>query len=168
MFLKSLLLCAVYITRAVASSGSDLLVKTDLFSVQGVVGNTSNVRVFRGIPYAEPPVGAGRFMPPVTKKPEVDVVNATDFGAACIQLNTGAPTVYSQYLQGFLLTPGEQQSEDCLTLNIWAPRAQPNQSLPVMIYIPGGAFTSGGSASPYKYGENIVRDHQDMIVVSMK
>jgi carboxylesterase type B len=42
----------------------------------------------------------------------------------------------------------------------------PNQSLPVMIYLPGGAFTSGGS--PYKYGEEIVRAHQDVIVVSVK
>jgi carboxylesterase type B len=37
-----------------------------------------------------------------------------------------------------------------------------------MIYLPGGGFTSGDSASPYEYGENIVRDHQDVIVVSVK
>ncbi len=168
MLLQLLLLCAACTTGAVTSGDSDLLVRTDLFPVQGVVGNTSNVRAFRGIPYAEPPVGAGRFKPPITKKPEAAVLNAKDFGSSCIQLNTGAPTVYSQYLQGFLLTQGQQQSEDCLTLNIWAPRAQANQSLPVMIYIPGGGFTTGGSASPYKYGENIVRDHQDVIVVSIK
>ena len=170
MLLQPLLLLFACATCAIASldGGSDTLVKTSLFAVQGVVGDTPNVRVFRGIPYAEPPLGSHRFRPPVTKKPEANVVNATYFGNSCIQLNTGAATVYTQYLQGFLLTEGQQQAEDCLTLNIWAPRAQPNQSLPVMIYLPGGGFTSGGSASPYKYGENIVRDHQDVIVVSIK
>jgi carboxylesterase type B len=125
------------------------------------------VRVFRGIPYTEPPLGPHRFLPPVNKKPEANVVNATYFGSSCIQLDSGATTVYTQYLQGFLLTPGQQQAEDCLTLNIWTPRAVPNQSLPVMIYLPGGAFTSGGAATPYKYGEEIVRARQDGIVVSV-
>jgi carboxylesterase type B len=126
------------------------------------------VRGFRGIPYAEPPLGPHRFRPHVTKKPEAHVVSATYFGSSCIQLDTGAPTVYTQYLQGFLLTPGQQQAEDCLTLNFRAPRVVLNQSLLVMIYLPGGAFARGGSASPYKYGEEIVRAHQDVVVVSVK
>ena len=85
-----------------------------------------------------------------------------------MQLNTGAETVYTEYLPGFLLTPGQQQSEDCLTLNIWAPRGAAGQSFAVMIYIPGGGYNSGGAASPYKYGGPIVRDQQDVIVVSVK
>jgi hypothetical protein len=103
-----LLLLSACAASAIGSDGSDTLVKTSLFSVQGVLGNTPNVRVFRGIPYAEPPLGPHRFLPPVTKKPEANVVNATYFGSSCIQLDSGATTVYTQYLQGFLLTPGQQ------------------------------------------------------------
>ena len=59
MLLQSLLLLSAYATRAVAycDGANDTLVKTSLFTVQGVIGDTPNVRVFRGIPYAEPPVG---------------------------------------------------------------------------------------------------------------
>lgn len=154
-------------------ANSDLLVDTTLFKVQGkLADNTTTVRFFGGIPYAEPPVGTARFRPPVTKEPETDVIDATKFGPSCIQLDTGTETVYTEYLSGFLLTPGQTQSEDCLSLNIWAPRAAVNNAsselLPVMIWIHGGGFTGGGSASPYKYGTNIVRDHQDVIVVALK
>ncbi|KAB2575178.1 Acetylcholinesterase [Lasiodiplodia theobromae] len=151
-------------------ANSDLLVDTNLFKVQGkLADNTTTVRFFGGIPYAEPPVGTARFRSPVTKQPETDVIDATKFGPSCIQLDTGTETVYTEYLPGFLLTPGQTQSEDCLSLNIWAPRAlnASSELLPVMIWIHGGGFTGGGSASPYKYGTNIVRDHQDVIVVAL-
>ncbi|KAH5352965.1 hypothetical protein HBI29_158760 [Parastagonospora nodorum] len=81
--------------------------------------------------------------------------------------NNGQKTVYSEYLKGFLLTPGQQQSEDCLTLNIWAPReSHVSEPLPVMIWIHGGGFTSGGAASPYKYGDRLAKD-QNVVVVAL-
>ncbi|EKG11389.1 Carboxylesterase type B [Macrophomina phaseolina MS6] len=84
-------------------------------------------------------------------------------------LTPPSSTVYTEFLPGYLLTPGQTQSEDCLTLNIWAPRAlnASSELLPVMIWIHGGGFTGGGSASPYKYGTRIVKDHQDVIVVAL-
>jgi carboxylesterase type B len=85
-----------------------------------------------------------------------------------MQYSNGQKTVYSEYLKGFLLTPGQEQSEDCLTLNVWAPtKKQASGKLPVMIWIHGGGFTSGGSASPYKYGDKLAKD-QNVIVVAMK
>lgn len=155
----------------VAATDSDLTVKTNLFTVQGALAeNTTSVRFFGGIPYAEPPVGSARFRSPITKKPETEVIDATKFGPSCIQQDTGSKTVYTEFLPGFLLTPGQTQSEDCLTLNVWAPRGlnASSELLPVMIWIHGGGFTGGGSASPYKYGTRIVRDHQDVIVVALK
>ncbi|KAL1615222.1 hypothetical protein SLS54_009153 [Diplodia seriata] len=168
--LLALPLAAARPSARIGAANSDLLVQTDLFQVQGkLADNTTTVRFFGGVPYAEPPVGSARFRPPVAKKPEPDVVDATKFGPSCIQLDTGTETVYTKYLPGYLLTPGQTQSEDCLSLNIWAPRALNGSSelLPVMIWIHGGGFTGGGSASPYKYGTDIVRDHQDVIVVAL-
>jgi carboxylesterase type B len=155
--------------ETLAWEGNDLTVDTGAHLIRGVLeDDMPNVRVFRGVPYAEPPLGKNRFLPPVTKKPSTNVIDASWFGPSCIQLNTGEKTVYTEYLQGFLLTPGQKTEEDCLSLNIWAPRGAEGQSLPVILYIPGGGFTSGGSASPYKYGGPMVRDQQDVIVVSLK
>lgn len=157
------------------SDSDDPLVQTDLFAVQRTVSNISDtVRLFQGIPYAEPPIGSARFRPPITKKPTSDIINATYYGPSCIQLNTGAPSVYSPYLYDFNLASGQQQLEDCLTLNVWAPRGKgrpekgSKELLPVMIWIHGGGFTADGSAVPYQEGAELVRDHQDVIVVSMK
>lgn len=155
--------------RPTGSEHDDLLVHTNLFAVKGVPWpNSTEVRFFGGIPYAEPPIGAARFRPPVTKRPTNQTIDASWFGPSCIQYSNGQKTVYSEHLTGFLLTPGQEQSEDCLTLNIWAPRGKPKAKLlPVMIWIHGGGFTSGGSASPYKYGDRLARD-QNVIVVALK
>lgn len=169
LFHTAAILAGLLITRAAAQEESDLVVKTNHFTIQGIVEpDATNVRTFRRVPYAEAPVGEKRFKPPVTKKDESKVLDGTQYGPSCIQLNTGQPTAYTELLSGFLPAPGAIFDEDCLSLIIWAPRAPINQSLPVLIYIPGGGFTSGGANSQYKYGANIVRNHQDVIVISMK
>jgi cholinesterase len=151
------------------SHDEKLTVKTNLFTVQGAIfPNSTDVRFYGNIPYAEPPVGSLRFRPPVSVKPRNNTIDGTWFGPSCIQYNNGAKTVYSEYLKGFLLSPGQTTSEDCLTLNVWAPKgAKKDGKLPVMIWIHGGGHTSGGAASPYKYGDRLARD-QNVIVVAMK
>ncbi|OSS52963.1 hypothetical protein B5807_02591 [Epicoccum nigrum] len=146
----------------------DLLVQTNEFAVQGVSWpNTTGVSFWGAIPYAEPPIESLRFRPPVTKRSSNATIDGSWFGPSCIQYNNGQKTVYSEYLTGFLLSPGQAQSEDCLTLNIWAPAgAKKGEKLPVMIWIHGGGFTSGGSASPYKYGDRLAKQ-QNVIVVAM-
>ncbi|WEK43752.1 MAG: carboxylesterase family protein [Candidatus Sphingomonas colombiensis] len=77
-----------------------------------VRGSTEgDLRVFKGIPYAQPPVHALRWRAPVAMARWQDVRAATEFGAACIQPAVKAPNIYS----------GDPMptSEDCLTLNIW-------------------------------------------------
>tara|TARA_R110002003_G_scaffold9_16_gene515 strand:- start:22996 stop:23529 length:534 start_codon:yes stop_codon:yes gene_type:complete len=144
-----------------------LLVHPDLFAVKGVLwSDSSDVRFFGGVPYAESPTGSARFRPPITKRPTNQTIDASWFGPSCIQYNDGQATVYSEYLKGFLLTRGQIQSEDCLTLNIWAPPTAA-EKLPVMIWIHGGGFTSGGAASLYKYGDRLAQD-QNVIVVAIK
>jgi hypothetical protein len=90
-----------------AGKGHDgLLVHTDLFAVKGVLWpNSSDVRFFGGVPYAESPTGTARFRPPITKRPIYQTIDASWFGPSCIQYSNGQATVYSEYLKGFLLTP---------------------------------------------------------------
>ncbi|KZM25684.1 Glutamate-1-semialdehyde 2,1-aminomutase [Ascochyta rabiei] len=145
-----------------------LLVHTNIFAVKRISWpNTTGVSFWGGIPYVEPPIGDLRFRPPVTKRSSNETIDASWFGRSSIQYSNGPKPVYSEYLTGFLLTPGQEQSEDCLTLSIWAPTtSNSDEPLPVMIWIHGGGFTSGGSASPYKYGDRLAKD-QNVIVVAM-
>ncbi|KAF2163249.1 hypothetical protein M409DRAFT_68551 [Zasmidium cellare ATCC 36951] len=147
---------------------NNLLVKTESFAVQGTVWpNNSAAHFYGNIPYAEPPVGGLRWRPPVTRSPSAEVINGSWFGPSCIQYSNGEETAYTEYLTGFLISPGQTQSEDCLTLNVWAPKnATKSDKLPVMIWIHGGGFTSGGAASQYKYGDRLASD-QNVIVVAL-
>ena len=72
------------------------------------------IHVFRGIPYAEPPVKQQRWQPPVPARPWKGTRDATRFGPACVQPPSRPGSIYS---------PGEAlpTSEDCLSLNVWAP-----------------------------------------------
>ena len=93
------------------------------------------VRVFRGIPYAAPPVGPLRWRPPQPPPPRDGRSDVTRFGADPIQLNE--PGRDSR-------APG--MSEDCLTLNIWAPSEPPVGGAPVLVWFDGGGFTACSAA----------------------
>lgn len=93
------------------------------------------VRIFRGIPYAQPPVGALRWKPPVAAADWQGVRKATAFGPACVQPRNRNAGIYTN--------PLDTVSEDCLTLNIWAPPR--GKDLPVFVWIHGGALVAGYS-----------------------
>jgi len=92
---------------------------------------SGKTRVFLGIPYAEPPVGALRFQPPKPAKTRTKTLDTKEFGSSCPQ-NSGG------------LAATNAQSEDCLSLNVYAPTD--GKKLPVMFWIHGGAFIAGGSS----------------------
>ncbi len=103
-----------------------------------------DLRVFRGIPYAAPPVGARRWRPPAPPEAWQGVRKAAAFGAACAQPAYPDDSVYFE--------PPAPMSEDCLTLNIWTPKAA--AKAPVIVWIHGGALLRGTSASAlYDGGE---------------
>ncbi|PWY65057.1 cholinesterase [Aspergillus eucalypticola CBS 122712] len=111
----------------------------------------TNVQVFKGIPYAKPPVGTLRLQPPEPITTDLSTVQATDYPAACPQQDKAEskcaplpPNVAS--LLG-PTTPNPQSiSEDCLTLNIWRPAdAKLDSKLPVLFWIYGGSFEVGSS-----------------------
>lgn len=123
--------------------------------VRGAWSKDHEVRKFLGIPYAEPPVGDLRWRPPVPAKGWVGIREATAFGAHCMQ-----PHIYSDMR---FRDPGE--SENCLTLNVWAPKVKPGQKLPVMVWIYGGGFLAGTTSEPRQDGTQLA--HKGVIVVSM-
>lgn len=118
----------------------------------GVVEGTAEgaLWVFRGIPYAAPPVGPLRFRPPEAHPGWSDVRAASAFGASCPQADTRG------------LVVGD---EDCLTLNVWAPAAAAAPR-PVMVWIHGGGFVQGGS-SPLVYDGAHLAETGDLVVVSI-
>jgi para-nitrobenzyl esterase len=117
-----------------------------------------NVNAFKGIPYAVPPTGGMRWRPPAPMKKWAAVRAATDFGPACVQPQAKAPiSIYSP-------AAPLPVSEDCLTLNIWAPKNATNA--PVFFWIHGGAL-SGGSSRETMYDGQRMADRAGVIVVSI-
>lgn len=115
--------------------------------VKGSIEN--NVAIFKGIPYAAPPVGEFRWRPPQPVKNWNGELDATKFGSNCAQ-------------SGFRATAGtiaEGSSEDCLYLNIWTlANSGPKTKLPVMVWIHGGGFTGGSGSSPQNFGHEFVKN----------
>jgi para-nitrobenzyl esterase len=116
--------------RDVRSSAQSLSIQLAAGSLLGKV--FLGTREFLGIPYAKPPVGALRFAPPMAAEPWPGTLDATHFGPACPQPD------FSMAMVG-------PRSEDCLTLNVYTP-TKLDAPLPVMVFIPGGAFVFGGSS----------------------
>lgn len=129
-------------------------VKTRDGRIQGKMSPDGQVRVFLGIPYAAPPIGPLRWKPPQPVKKWHGVLEATSFGHRCIQ---------TQNYDMIFRDPGP--SEDCLTLNVWAPVEKPGTRLPVMVWIYGGGFTGGSTSEPRQDGTHLA--HRGVIVVSM-
>jgi para-nitrobenzyl esterase len=105
-----------------------------------LAGDGTDVHVFKGVPYAAPPVGPLRWRPPEPVAPWTGLRDATHFGADCMQ----KPLADSR-------APGV--SEDCLTLNIWAPAQFAHALLPVMVWVYGGGFVNGSASKPLYDGE---------------
>jgi para-nitrobenzyl esterase len=136
------------------NSMNEPIVKTKSGAVRGK--KVKGVTAFKGIPFAAPPVGLLRFAAPVPPQPWDGVREASAFSPTPPQMDLS-----SQRMPGLDLRPivGESwcKGDDYLTLNIWTPDAGA-QGLPVMVYIYGGAFVSGGSSTPLYDGARFARD----------
>ena len=106
------------------------------------------ITVFRGLPFAAPPVGALRWQPPAPATSWPAVREATAFGKACPQDRSVSVDQAGD--------PGPT-SEDCLFLNVWAPRVEPGARLPVMVWIHGGAFIIGAGSQKLYDGAALAR-----------
>jgi para-nitrobenzyl esterase len=123
-------------------------VRTDAGLVAGELRDTeANLRVYRGIPYAAPPVGPLRWRPPQPVKPWPGIRVCREFGAVCWQPE---PPV------GAGRTDRSRMSEDCLTLNVWTA-AGPRDRLPVLVWIHGGGHVIGSGSQTYYEGSSLAR-----------
>ena len=106
--------------------------------LRGAAAAADGVDAFKDIPYAQPPVGPNRWRPPAPAGGWSGVRDATQFGPACMQPQLPASNIYAD--------PPPKMSENCLSLNVWTPKAP--RKAPVMVWFHGGAQTFGYTGSP--------------------
>lgn len=136
---------------------SSTTVQTKYGLLQGVQAD-ENVIVFKGIPYAKPPVGVLRWKRPVKPDPWSGVRRADTFMPKPIQGHRKDEQEYPGY-------PDVPESEDCLYLNIWTPAKAEGKKFPVMYWVPGGGFMEGNAADKMCCGEEFSR--QGVILVTL-
>ncbi len=118
---------------------------------QGIVQGTieDHVRIFKGIPFAAPPVGDLRWKAPQPAEKWEGVKQATEYAPAAFQGGN----------------PPSGKSEDCLYLNVWTPAMSANEKVPVMVWIYGGGFSFGSTAEPGYDGTNLA--NKGIVLVSI-
>ena len=134
-----------------ASSFSASAATSEVVVEQGKLQGTSNgdntVRIFRGIPFAAPPVGDLRWKAPQPAANWKGIKQADKFGSACLQTN----------VFGDIYFRDAQPSEDCLNLNIWIPAKPASAKLPVFLWYYGGGFVAGANSEPRYDGESLAK-----------
>lgn len=149
--IRSFAISAAALALAIGAPAAAQQVTTD----SGVlVGTTADgIASFKGVPYAAPPVGAGRWRAPAPAQAWSAPHDATKYGPDCMQ----------NPLPG--IKAGERPtSEDCLTLNVWTPKPAKGAKLPVMVWIHGGGFVGGSGTLPETDGTALAR--RDVVIVS--
>ena len=121
--------------------------------ISGTVTPDGAVRVFRGIPFAAPPVGELRWKAPQPVLPWSGVRTCDQFGPSPMQ---GSPSPFGPWSAEYLI-PKQPISEDCLYLNVWSGAASARERRPVLVWIYGGGFNSGGAGVPIYDGEATAR-----------
>jgi len=145
--------CVVALALSLPVAAADAVVDAPGGAVRGEA--VGKIRVFRGIPFAMPPVGALRWQPPLQMPKWKGTRDATKFGPACVQPASRAQSIYTWDLPA--------TSEDCLSLNIWAPTDA--RKAPVFVWIHGGSLTTGVGSDPLYDGAKFAE--RGIVVVSI-
>ena len=132
-------------------------VKTTAGLVRGTLSSDGKLRIFKGIPYAGPPVGEFRWKEPRPVAAWDGVRDTNEFGAQCVQ----------GQIFGDISFP-RPPSEDCLNLNIWTPAKGDSERLPVMVWIHGGGFQAGASAEPRHDGDALARKGVVLVTINYR
>jgi para-nitrobenzyl esterase len=144
--IRTMLLMLVIAALACPALASDK-VKIDSGTVQGIANADSSLRIFRGIPFAAPPVGDLRWRPPQPVKHWKGVRKALDYGPRC----------YQAKVYGDMIFRSAEMSEDCLYLTVWTPAQFKHKKLPVYLWFYGGGFVAGSSDEGRYDGESFAK-----------
>lgn len=139
--------------------GQDYVQTTD-GKISGTSSEDGTIKIYRGIPFAAPPTGDLRWKAPQPTVKWEGIKFCNNFGPSPMQ---GKPVPFSMWSEEFLI-PEKPIDEDCLYLNVWSG-AKDQENRPVLVWIYGGGFSSGGSAVPIYDGEAMAR--KGIIFVSM-
>ncbi|MVM28917.1 carboxylesterase family protein [Spirosoma sp. HMF4905] len=150
--MKSLILFSL-ILIAFATFGQPTIIKTENGQVEGAFNKAGDVRVFKGVPFAAPPVGNLRWKAPQPVANWAGVRKCQAFGPSPMQAK---PAPFMYWSSEFLI-PESPISEDCLYLNVWTGAKSATEKRPVIVFIPGGGFRSGGGACPIYDGEAMAK-----------
>ncbi len=137
-----------------------------LLALGSVVGFAAayDTHAWLGIPFASPPVASLRWRAARPAEAWADTLDALSFGSPCLQLADGLVGIPAEDDEGF------GGSEDCLYLNVWAPRAEPEsvpiggERLPVMVWIHGGGHSVGHAGSPIYDGARLAGSERIVLV----
>jgi para-nitrobenzyl esterase len=146
-------LAAVPLVGCGGGDSDDTVVQTSSGAYRGQANG--DIVSHLGMPYAQAPVGALRFQAPRAPRPASGVVDAAAFGPASLQTVGG--------MVSWIYPPQGVMSEDCLTVNVWAPRGA--SGLPVVVWLHGGAFRTGATRMPLMNGASLAQ--RGMVVVTV-
>ncbi|MES2518603.1 MAG: carboxylesterase family protein [Bacteroidota bacterium] len=141
----------LFLTLMAFSTFAQTIVKTENGEIEGYTNQ--GLRIFKGIPFAAPPVGEFRWKAPQPVKSWEGIKKCIAFGASPMQ---ASPVPFMCWSEEFLI-PKEPISEDCLYLNVWSGAKSNKEKRPVFVYIYGGGFRSGGAACPIYDGEAMAK-----------
>ncbi len=134
-----------------------VIVATPSGRLEGTQGR--GVEVYRGVPYAQPPLNGLRFRPPESVQPWTGLRAAKQFGRAAPQVGRA-----NRLVRTFIGVADVAQSQDCLYLNVWTPAAD-SARRPVMVWYHGGAFILGSGSTVLYDGSQLARNG-DVVVVT--
>ncbi len=140
------------VEEAAVASISSGPVATQQGLVQGVPGALEGITVFKGLPFAAPPVGDLRWEQPRPAAGWDGVKVADSWGDSCVQ-NPAPQRFPVNSATDMPDSPGI--SEDCLYLNVWTPAETGDENLPVMVWLYGGAYNEGGGSAPFSQGDHL-------------
>jgi para-nitrobenzyl esterase len=131
--------------------------------VEGAPGTNRSIMVFKGIPYAAPPVGNLRWRPPQPPVPWQGVRKADRFSPECIQsiVSERKPWTHEFMAHGEI-------SEDCLCLNVWTSAKSASAKLPVLVFIHGGRNREGSGAVAVYDGEGLAKKGVVMVTINYR
>jgi para-nitrobenzyl esterase len=157
--MRRLLLAAASLaatTTTLAQLPSEVTI--DSGTLTGTIGASPEIRAFKGIPFAAPPVGANRWRPPQPVAKWSGNRSATEYSARCTQGGPGGANAGT----------APPTDEDCLYLNVWTAATTANDRRPVMVWLYGGGFFGGAGSEPRYAGDGLAREGAVVVTLNYR